>query len=52
MQKAYEFLGYKSDDFPVTNTLCKEVLSLPICPEMEKEQIDYITDNVIKFFDK
>jgi UDP-2-acetamido-2-deoxy-ribo-hexuluronate aminotransferase len=52
MQKAYEFLGYKSDDFPVTNTLCKEVLSLPICPEMEKEQIDYITDNFIKFFDK
>jgi UDP-2-acetamido-2-deoxy-ribo-hexuluronate aminotransferase len=52
MQKAYDYLGYKTDDFPVTASLCKEVLSLPMHPDMEKEQLDYITFNLLKFFDK
>jgi dTDP-4-amino-4,6-dideoxygalactose transaminase len=52
LQSAYGYLGYKEDDFPVTASLCKEVLSLPMHPDMEIEQIDYITLNVLKFFDK
>jgi dTDP-4-amino-4,6-dideoxygalactose transaminase len=32
--------------------LCKEVLSLPMHPDMEKEQIDYIALNVLEFFKK
>lgn len=52
MQKAYEYLGYTENDFPVTTELCKEVLSLPMHPDMEREQIDYITLNVLKFFNK
>jgi dTDP-4-amino-4,6-dideoxygalactose transaminase len=52
MQKAYSYLGYKEDDFPVTKRLCKEVLSLPMHPDMESEQLDYITFNVLEFFDK
>jgi UDP-2-acetamido-2-deoxy-ribo-hexuluronate aminotransferase len=52
MQKAYEYLGYKDDDFPVTKALCKDVLSLPMHPDIEMEQLDYITQNLLKFFDK
>ena len=52
MQKAYSSLGYRENDFPVTTSLCKEVLSLPMHPEMEKEQIDYITSSVLEFFSK
>jgi dTDP-4-amino-4,6-dideoxygalactose transaminase len=52
LQNAYGYLGYKENDFPVTASLCKEVLSLPIHPDMEREQIDYITLNVLEFFDK
>jgi UDP-2-acetamido-2-deoxy-ribo-hexuluronate aminotransferase len=51
-QKAYGFLGYREDEFPVTSLLCKEVLSLPIHPEMENEQLDYIIHNTLKFFNK
>jgi dTDP-4-amino-4,6-dideoxygalactose transaminase len=51
VQKAYEHLGYKKDDFPVTTNLCSEVLSLPMHPDMEREQIEYITQNILKFFD-
>ncbi len=52
LQKAYDYLGYKEDDFPVTTSLCKEVLSLPMHPDLEMEQIEYITLNVLEFFDK
>ena len=52
MQEAYKYLGYKENDFPVTTLLCKEVLSLPMHPDMEQEQIDYITLNILNFFSK
>jgi len=51
MQEAYRYLGYKENDFPITNTLCKEVLSLPMHPDMEQEQVDYIILNVLQFLD-
>jgi dTDP-4-amino-4,6-dideoxygalactose transaminase len=50
MQTAYGYLGYEENDFPVTTTLCKEVLSLPIHPDMEREQLDYIVLNILEFF--
>jgi UDP-2-acetamido-2-deoxy-ribo-hexuluronate aminotransferase len=52
MQEAYRFLGYASDDFPVTSSLCSEVISLPMHPDMDKEQIAYITVKVLDFFNK
>jgi UDP-2-acetamido-2-deoxy-ribo-hexuluronate aminotransferase len=52
LQDAYRYLGYNDTDFPVTTALCKEVLSLPIHPDMEQEQLDYIIVNVLNFFDK
>jgi UDP-2-acetamido-2-deoxy-ribo-hexuluronate aminotransferase len=52
LQEAYLFLGYKSNDFPVTTTLCREVLSLPMHPDLEQDQLDYIIFNILKFFDK
>jgi len=52
MQNAYSYLGYTSGDFPVTTALCKEVLSLPMHPEMEKEQLEYITNSILEFFNK
>jgi UDP-2-acetamido-2-deoxy-ribo-hexuluronate aminotransferase len=51
LQKAYKNLGYKKGDFPVTEKLCETVLSLPMCPELDSEQLDYITSNILKFFD-
>lgn len=50
MQEAYRYLGYRENEFPVTTALCKEVLSLPMHPDMEQEQIDYIILNILKFF--
>jgi len=52
VQDAYRFLKYNENDFPVTTQLCREVLSLPIHPDMDQEQLDYIAINVLKFFEK
>ena len=52
LQNAYSFLGYSGNDFPVTTSLCNEVLSLPMHPEMDKEQLDYITNSILEFFNK
>lgn len=51
-QKAYADERYNEDDFPVTNQLVKEVISLPMHTELDDEQIDFITDLVIEFVNK
>ena len=48
-QKAYLDSRYKEEDFPVTNQLVKEVISLPMHTELDDEQIKFITDNVLEF---
>lgn len=52
LQKAYEDLGYKKGDFPVTEKASTEVLSLPMHTELDELQLEYICDHVINFFKK
>jgi len=49
MQKAYLDPRYKEGDFPVTEKLCKSVISLPMHTEHSEETLKYITDKVIEF---
>ena len=51
-QKAYLDARYEEKDFPVTNQLVKEVISLPMHSELDDEQIEFITDSVIEFLNK
>jgi len=37
-QAAFTYLGYLGGDFPVSESTCREVLSLPIYPELKYEQ--------------
>ncbi|HMB64197.1 MAG TPA: DegT/DnrJ/EryC1/StrS family aminotransferase [Eudoraea sp.] len=48
-QKAYRDERYNEADFPVTNQLVKEVISLPMHTELDDEQINYITNTVVAF---
>ncbi len=48
--KAYEYLLNKSEDLPNSVKLSQEVLSLPMHTELEFEQISYICENIISFF--
>lgn len=51
-QKCFEGLGYKKGDFPITEKLAETGLSLPMYPELTDEQINYVLDNIRKFFSK
>ncbi len=45
---AYRYLGYSPRDFPVASALSKEILSLPIYPEMKREQVEYVCHQLKK----
>ncbi len=45
----YSDLGYKAGSLPKTEIICREILSLPLYPELTKDQIQTITRAVIKY---
>lgn len=49
LQNAYAELGYKQNDFPVSERIHQEVLSLPIGPHMSKEDAEQV-GNAIKIY--
>ena len=51
-QKAYSNSNYTAGSFPVAEFLSKSVISLPIHTEMDQEQLQYITSNVLAFVNK
>jgi dTDP-4-amino-4,6-dideoxygalactose transaminase len=50
-QKAYAKANVDSSAFSVTNQLVKEVISLPMHSELSIDQIEYICDKILCFFD-
>lgn len=49
-QKAYQTNRFPIGSLPVSEQLCKEVLSLPIHTEMTEEVQDYIINSIIEFY--
>lgn len=49
MQPAAKKLGYKKNDFPVTVEQSEKILSLPIYPEINDEQVQYVIDQLVEF---
>ena len=49
LQEAYRFLGYKKGDLPESERAQDEVLSLPMYPELDEEQIREITNEIRNF---
>ena len=39
-------------DFPKAERLCDSVLSLPMHTELDEEQLNYITTNILAFFNQ
>jgi len=50
--KAYQYLGHKPEDFPVASRYEKEILSLPMYPELTEDMILYTAETIREFFDK
>ncbi len=52
LQTAYSNNGYKEGDYPITEKVSKEILSLPMFPELNEEQISYVVEKIKEFYDK
>jgi|SRR5215471_6169776 len=48
-QKAYEHLRYKAGDFPVTERIAKDILSLPMYPQLAHTQQDAVVNKTKEF---
>jgi dTDP-4-amino-4,6-dideoxygalactose transaminase len=48
--KAYQYLGHAAEDFPVAVRHAREILSLPIFPELIEEQMRYVVETIKDFY--
>jgi dTDP-4-amino-4,6-dideoxygalactose transaminase len=49
LQKAYQGLGYLQGDFPVTERVAEEIVSLPMFPQMTNDQVNAVVAKVRGF---
>jgi dTDP-4-amino-4,6-dideoxygalactose transaminase len=50
LQKAFSRLGYGEGSLPVAEKLCRQTVCLPIFPELERAELEAVTDAVKAFF--
>lgn len=50
LQQAYAGSGYAKGDFPVAEMLAGTSLSLPLFPGISPEEIDYVSEQIHRFF--
>lgn len=51
LQGCFKALGYKEGDFSVSEEASRQVLSLPIYPELKQEEMDYVVKQIRDFFE-
>ena len=49
LQKAYNGKGFNEGDFPITEKVASEILSLPMFPQLTREQIGWIVSKIKKY---
>ena len=49
-QECFAFLGASKGDFPESERASAETLALPVYPELEEEQIDYVIEAITRFY--
>lgn len=50
LQKCFAYLGYRPGAFPESERAAQEVLALPMYPELKPEQIEYVVQNICRFY--
>jgi dTDP-4-amino-4,6-dideoxygalactose transaminase len=52
LQKCFSYLGYREGDFPESEKASREVLALPIYPELTEEQQNHVLFSIQEFYRK
>lgn len=52
LQPVFADLGYKEGDFPETEKATKEAISLPMWPELKREQQEYVIEKIVEFYER
>jgi dTDP-4-amino-4,6-dideoxygalactose transaminase len=47
LQECFAYLGYKEGDLPETERACREVLALPVYPELPEDQVRYVAKELL-----
>lgn len=47
LQECFEYLGYKKGDFPISERVSSEIMSLPMNPYLTEEEQEYICEKLI-----
>ena len=50
LQKAAKVLGYQKGDFPVCESDCEQIITLPAHQHMSEQEIDYVIERVRNFY--
>ena len=50
LQECFAYLGYKEGDFPVAEKVSKQIIALPMYPELRADEVDYICDQITSFY--
>jgi dTDP-4-amino-4,6-dideoxygalactose transaminase len=51
-QQCLEYLGYSEGNLPNTDAAAKDVLALPIFPELTEEEAKRVVDGIAEFFNR
>ncbi len=52
LQESYKYLGHKEGDFPICEKYAKEILSLPMFPELNDGEIAHVCNSIGEFYKK
>ena len=50
LQPCFAELGYRPGDLPVAEAVCRDVVSLPVFPELESEHVTLVAEAIRRFY--